>query len=246
MSLPRPIKHVSRQIRAFTLIELLVIVAIIAILAAILFPVFGRARENARRTVCQSNMKQLGLAYMQYTQDYDERSPAIYLAGSPTLRTPGMVLDPYIKSALTWRCPSDNSQNQNAVDANYTYVSYGYNSFMMNKSLPPTGGWRTPIPIAMLQTPALDCLFAGSWNSSGGWILDNPGTYNRIEGNAEGATDVIKRGHMNGGNILYADGHVKWMNGTNIATEVNKELAIAGVGGDSLRAFGTKPTMFHE
>src|SRR3712207_2136374 len=59
----------------FTLIELLVVIAIIAILASILFPVFGRARENARRASCLSNMKQLGLAFMQYTQDYDEILP---------------------------------------------------------------------------------------------------------------------------------------------------------------------------
>ena len=60
---------------AFTLIELLVVIAIIAILAAILFPVFARARENARRSSCQSNMKQLGLGFAQYIQDYDEKMP---------------------------------------------------------------------------------------------------------------------------------------------------------------------------
>src|SRR5687767_1588685 len=64
----------SRKV-GFTLIELLVVIAIIAILAAILFPVFARARENARRASCQSNLKQLGLSFAQYTQDFDERYP---------------------------------------------------------------------------------------------------------------------------------------------------------------------------
>jgi prepilin-type N-terminal cleavage/methylation domain-containing protein len=66
----------SRKRTGFTLIELLVVIAIIAILAAILFPVFARARENARRASCQSNLKQIGLAVYQYTQDYDEKCPS--------------------------------------------------------------------------------------------------------------------------------------------------------------------------
>ena len=65
----------SHKKSAFTLIELLVVIAIIAILAAILFPVFARARENARRSSCQSNLKQIALGFMQYTQDYDEKFP---------------------------------------------------------------------------------------------------------------------------------------------------------------------------
>src|SRR4029078_10876767 len=79
-------KH--RGLRAFTLIELLVVIAIIALLAAILFPVFARARENARRSSCQSNLKQLGLVFAHYLQDYDERYPQ-YTSGSSSLVTAG-------------------------------------------------------------------------------------------------------------------------------------------------------------
>ncbi len=73
-----------RSGNAFTLIELLVVIAIISILASILFPVFARARENARRTSCLSNMKQIGLGMMQYVQDYDERFPLAMWEGSAT------------------------------------------------------------------------------------------------------------------------------------------------------------------
>lgn len=76
--------NISTRKRAFALIELLVVIAIIAILAAILFPVFARARENARKTSCLSNMKQMGLGLMQYTQDYDERFPMSRSDGGPT------------------------------------------------------------------------------------------------------------------------------------------------------------------
>ncbi len=96
----------------FTLIELLVVIAIIAILAAILFPVFAQAREKARQTQCLNNLKQIGLAVMQYINDYDERFPmSIYLAaepnGSPCLYTLYHALFPYIKNIDLVFCPSD-------------------------------------------------------------------------------------------------------------------------------------------
>lgn len=91
--------------KAFTLIELLVVIAIIAILASILFPVFGRARENSRRSVCQSNLKQVGLAVLAYTQDYDEKFPiGNYFSGDSTNigNIPWQqVVDPYIKGGYT-------------------------------------------------------------------------------------------------------------------------------------------------
>lgn len=99
---------------AFTLIELLVVIAIIAILAAILFPVFGRARENARRSSCQSNLKQQGLGIMQYTQDYDEKLPSSYWYPNNNNSDAGYVhwsgsTFPYTKSYQIFVCPSDTN-----------------------------------------------------------------------------------------------------------------------------------------
>ena len=90
----------------FTLIELLVVIAIIAILAAILFPVFARARENARRASCQSNLKQQALGVLQYQQDYDERFP-LYRNDSGTWLGfwPEQIM-PYVKSTQIFECPS--------------------------------------------------------------------------------------------------------------------------------------------
>jgi prepilin-type N-terminal cleavage/methylation domain-containing protein len=105
------LKRRVRGIGGFTLIELLVVIAIIAILAAILFPVFARARENARRASCQSNMKQIGLGILQYVQDYDEkyspRQTSNVMVGT-TLRNDvpwHFLVQPYVKSNQLFKCP---------------------------------------------------------------------------------------------------------------------------------------------
>ncbi|HEY3328738.1 MAG TPA: DUF1559 domain-containing protein [Capsulimonadaceae bacterium] len=108
--------------RGFTLIELLVVIAIIAILAAILFPVFATAREKARQTTCASNMKQLGLAFVQYTQDYDEDWPVGNQSNGDGSGWYDSVY-PYVKSSQVYDCPSDPTVGNTTSPV----ISYGMN-----------------------------------------------------------------------------------------------------------------------
>ncbi len=124
--------------RGFTLIELLVVIAIIAILAAILFPVFAKAREKARQASCTSNLKQAGLAVMQYIQDYDERFPMVrsYNSSNGHYYDWRMEIQPYMKNTKVLACPSNNNSDTyyqgDCVDASvsdespYVPMSYGW------------------------------------------------------------------------------------------------------------------------
>ena len=142
----------STKHSGFTLIELLVVIAIIAILAAILFPVFATAREKARQSSCASNMKQLGLAFIQYGQDYDEMLPfgTDTSGGVPVGDAIGWTpqVYGYIKSTAVYACPDDNfqagawdiAQGCSAANAAKMFtISYSYN---MDLTLPTN--WAYP------------------------------------------------------------------------------------------------------
>jgi len=157
---------------AFTLIELLVVIAIIAILAAILFPVFAKVREKARQTTCTSNMKQLGLAFMQYVQDNDETFPSSNWYGNGWAAR----MYPYVKATGVYRCPDDSTSvtntGGNALAAGDVPVSYVLNNqFSIGSGSPD----QNSVAMAALTSPSSTILvYEGdkTLNGGGSWWLD--------------------------------------------------------------------------
>ena len=146
--------------QGFTLIELLVVIAIIAILAAILFPVFAQAREKARAIACLSNTKQLGLGFLQYQQDNDEKSPNGWNIYSPGGNGWAGQIYPYVKSLNVYICPDDASPVKQC--------SYGYNS---NNTIPDGSSSVDSYTVAQYNSPSKTVLLfevQGNYFGTGG------------------------------------------------------------------------------
>ena len=212
--------------KGFTLIELLVVIAIIAILAAILFPVFARARENARRSSCSSNLKQIDLGFQQYIQDYDERFPLVAGGGSDTV-TPtdtsqgwAIQLQPYLKSSQIFQCPSESNSPANSNPNVAGYGGVGYSDYWYNSRL----GGTSDAQIGQVSSTVIN---GDGENGSAAYAFNGNNITNNgltpatnAAGTANPAPTVTLSGatnqafglrHLDGLNYAFADGHVKWL-----------------------------------
>jgi prepilin-type N-terminal cleavage/methylation domain-containing protein/prepilin-type processing-associated H-X9-DG protein len=245
MNTPLPSPR-TKQHQGFTLIELLVVIAIIAILASILFPVFARARENARRTSCLSNLKQMGLAAMQYTQDYDETYP-FSLRTLPTGTTAAdmpdgliwidgyitwqQMLFPYHKSVQVFWCPSSSVVNNTStgvpVPSNGQYGA--------NMQISPWSTAGSPKKLASVNSVATTYLYMDGGTTYLDYPMSLGNTYNvdyipgigKIGGTcamtvAQHKNDCDNGRHFNGVNMAFADGHAKWLKSDVVMSEGRK------------------------
>jgi len=205
--------------KGFTLIELLVVIAIIAILAAILFPVFARAREKARQTSCLNNVKSLALATLMYAGDYDERLPLRWHSTDDHFGVPDQIL-PYVKNNQIFECPSwsDTSPDHSHISPmSYTWpgggpahpespcatcgATCGANYF-------PFDGYRG-VKLAVIEAPA-NCIMIYEFEGNGGTDHDR-GVHTFYEARSR---DPNYARHNDGNNYAFLDGHAKWLKET--------------------------------
>ncbi|RYX81384.1 DUF1559 domain-containing protein [bacterium] len=216
--MPEPIVRTRKSHLAFTLIELLVVIAIIAILASILFPVFARAREQARKSSCLSNLKQMGIATAMYTQDYDDRLP-LYSTTGPTIYWPTLI-DPYIKSRMTWFCPS---YERSVTTPSASASTYGANfGIISNTNSHHLAEFSRSTEVLMYADT--EGAYVGSASRNAGCngftegflrVYDPVGQAPPTAQTACTAylqtTAGVSPRHLDGSNAVFVDGHAKWL-----------------------------------
>ncbi|HEY0075962.1 MAG TPA: DUF1559 domain-containing protein [Abditibacteriaceae bacterium] len=207
--------------RGFTLIELLVVIAIIALLAAILFPVFARARENARKSSCLNNLKQIGIGIMQYTQDHDETVMPHWIGpgGYPGTSRWMDLARPYIKNNQVFVCPSHANVRYVPNDVNNP-GSYTCSAAFWSEA-PRTSmsilDHNEFVGLAEMESPATTFWLADARDDtmSNNWefaLLSadtlTQGTSGNLPSLNTGRSDIVGR-HLDTVNTLFCDGHVK-------------------------------------
>jgi len=202
-----------RKRSGFTLIELLVVIAIIAILAAILFPVFAKAREKARMSSCSSNLKQMMLGVIQYTQDYDERYPSARWGGNNAYSWRATTA-PYVKSRQLFACPSNPDSQQICAGDGFPR-GYCANGAASGGNTQPMD--QAPQSIASVIAPSqcigLACITKRNGGDADIWFNDYTAG---VGGNYSGSYN-----HMGMGNYAFMDGHVKAMKPSGTINPVN-------------------------
>jgi prepilin-type N-terminal cleavage/methylation domain-containing protein/prepilin-type processing-associated H-X9-DG protein len=197
--------HNKVRKKGFTLIELLVVVAIIGLLAAILFPVFARARENARRASCMSNLKQIGLAVLMYTQDYDGK---VFGTASYDWWTDPYM--PYIKNSQILKCPSATGNSSLNYHVNANIIQHA----PVPQTNPPGANQGQSVPLQAFNDSmtmfALDG--ANPVNKSGdGSSIGSSQSAPGVGIFSETTWYAISDRHLEGVNCVFLDGHVKWV-----------------------------------
>lgn len=190
--------------RGFTLVELLTVVVVIAVLAAIFFAVFARARENGRRAVCQSNLKQIALAMRQYVQDHDGRYPGMLSSSSWS-----WDIYPYVKSSQIFTCPTQDPNAPDRAAVTYTPgrfgIDYSYNFHRLNEFKHRS----IQQPPGRSEAEVLDTTTV--------WLNADEDFYAFRDGKLPLSTSSCGRKfywqivHSGGANYSFLDGHVKWL-----------------------------------
>lgn len=242
-----------QKAKGFTLIELLIVIAIIALLAAILFPVFARARENARRSSCQSNLKQIGLGVIQYLQDNDGRFSNVdvgyhapypdwmgtetrqcYSGGNCNYRWQEF-LRPYVKSMDIMLCPS---RRGNSV----IRYNYGANHVVINNTRHEAQLAMPAATLIVLDWSTFqarpDLLAQDDWRYMPGAETASPA----LTCDSDAPGDCKTGRHFDGINTLYADGHVKWLSAKTVYQQAR---GCPSVSVTTMNCTGVQPSMWN-